>query len=108
LQVLACYLRNELYNPMQQPSETEKRIPIFVHVLYYGVLGACTILPWVVHFTLSWWSALLVWYGLVALYDKLFVPKGSICMGIQFMIPLSSLVLLLAYDAMDFAKWLLK
>jgi hypothetical protein len=76
--------------------------------LFYAILSASTILPWVSQFTLGWWSGPLVWFALVALYDRLFVPKGSMCMGIPFMIPLTSLMALVVFNVVVFIKWALK
>lgn len=91
---------------MERPEHPEP-MPAWGICLFWLVLGGCTIFPWVAHFTVGWWAGLAVWFGLVALYDRLFVPKGSVCMGIPFVAPLVSLLLLLAYDALMLLRWLL-
>ena len=70
-----------------------------------ALLAAATVLPWVVQFTVSWWAALLLWFALVALYDRFFVPKGRLCMGIPFMIPLCSGLALIGLDLLHLIKW---
>jgi len=39
-------------------------------------------------------------------YDFLFVPRGSICMGVSFMFPLASGLALLAYEILLLARWI--
>ncbi len=55
----------------------------------------------------GWWAGPLVWFARAALYDRLFVPKGSVCMGMPFLAPFASIVLLLVFDAVLFLQWLL-
>lgn len=91
---------------MNTDQDATRTIPLSVTILFFAVVGACTVAPWVAHFVVGWWSGPLVWFALVALYDKLFVPKGSICMGIPFMFPLGSFVLLLLFNLINLLGWL--
>jgi hypothetical protein len=75
-------------------------------VFYWLVLCACGVLPWVLHFTVAWWAGLLSFFPLVALYDRLFVPKGSVCMGIPFGLALGSFLGLFLLDVLLLFRWL--
>ena len=71
------------------------------------VLLACLFVPWVVQFTVGWWAAYPAFFALVALYDWLFVPKGSLCMGVPFGLVLGSFLVLVVFDVMVLVRWLL-
>ena len=75
--------------------------------VFVALVAACTIVPWVMHFNVGWWAGILSWLALVAIYDKLFVAKGSLCMGIPFMFPLCSFMLLLGINLLSLVQWLM-
>jgi hypothetical protein len=60
----------------------------------------------VFHFVVAWWAGLLSFFPLVALYDRLFVPKGSLCMGIPFGLAVGSFLGLLWLDGLLLWRWL--
>jgi hypothetical protein len=90
---------------MEQTDDTDSPPPIAI-VVFIAVIAACTIIPWIVHFLVGWWAGILAWLGLVAIYDKLFVPKGSLCMGMHFMFPLCSFMLLLGFNILNLVRWI--
>ncbi|PHS04401.1 MAG: hypothetical protein COA78_16665 [Blastopirellula sp.] len=73
------------------------------HWLY---IGLSTVLPWVLYFYVGWWAALIAIPCGLVLYDYLYVPPGSLCLGMPFMIPLSSSMALIVFEVVAFAKWL--
>ena len=89
---------------MEQTDEHEE-IPLSAIVMFVALLSACAVVPWILHFTVGWWAGILSWIGLVTLYDMLFVPKGSLCMGIPFLIPMGSFLLLLLHNLVDLTRW---
>jgi hypothetical protein len=97
---------------MEQPRETDSPDPepspisqIVVLAVFWTVLAACTVVPWVLQATVGWWAALLSIPMLFSVYDYLFVPKGSLCMGLPFGIPLSSAMCLFLVNVAIFMKW---
>jgi hypothetical protein len=75
-------------------------------LLYWFVLAACVVLPWVMHFAVGWWAAFPTFFTLVMVYDRLFVPKGSLCMGIPFGLAMGSFLALLLLDVLSLLNWL--
>jgi hypothetical protein len=80
------------------PSWTER-------LIYFGVIGAATIVPLFLHVRVSWWLALITWFGLVMLYDRLFVARTALCMGMGFTLPLVTGVLLIGMDVVAVFRW---
>jgi hypothetical protein len=81
------------------PSWTER-------LLYFGVICAATVAPLFLHFRVSWWLALITWFGLVTLYDRLFVSRSALCMGMGFTLPLVTGMLLIGMDVVALIRWL--
>ena len=81
------------------PSWTER-------LIYFGVIGAATIVPLLLHIQVSWWLALITWFGLVTLYDRLFISRTALCMGMGFTLPLVTGVLLIGMDVVAVIRWL--
>ena len=75
-------------------------------LIYFGVIGAATIVPLFLHVRVSWWLALITWFGLVTLYDRLFVSRTALCMGMGFTLPLVTGVLLIGMDVVALIRWL--
>ncbi len=73
--------------------------------LFLVVLSAATCVPWLLHFSVGWWAGILAIPVLFSIYDALFVPRGSICMGIPFVIPMGSAVALLLCDCALLFRW---
>ena len=76
--------------------------------LFLVVFSAATLVPWVLHVAVGWWAGLLAIPVLFWVYDLLFVPRGSLCMGIPFMFPLSSALALVAVNSLLFLRWLIQ
>jgi hypothetical protein len=89
---------------MQQQTESPASGPLR-SALFAVVLLACIFVPWVLHFTVAWWAGPPSWLALAYLYDRLFVPKGSLCIGMPFMLALGSFIALLVWDVVLLAKW---
>jgi hypothetical protein len=88
-------------------DERESRLSVLVLVLAYWIVPAgCVVLPWVVHFIVAWWAAFPVFFALVALYRQLFVPEGSICMGVPFGLAIGSFLGLVLLDVVLLVQWL--
>jgi len=81
--------------------------PLLATILFVILIAAATIIPWLLHSTLGWWAGIPAWLALVSIYDKLFVSKGSLCMGIPFVFPLSSFVLLIGLNLVKLTRWLI-
>ena len=77
-------------------------------VLFLIIWGGATLVPWLLHFTVGWWAGLLAIPVLFWIYDLLFVPRGSICMGIPFVVPLSSALALVVLDSLLLLRWLIQ
>lgn len=91
---------------MDLPNEPES--PSLLSIIVFVVLiASTTIVPWLLHFSLGWWAGIPAWLGLAAIYDKLFVPKDSLCMGIPFAFPLSSFILLVGLNLVELIRWLI-
>ena len=86
-------------------ANDEHREPLWVATIHWSFIAFGVIAPWLLHFTVAWWSAWLAIVVFVVLYDRLFVPEGSICMGIPFVIPLGTTMLLLFVQAIHLVKW---
>ena len=71
-------------------------------LIAFGVGG-----PWLIHFMFAWWAAILAIIAFLVVYKFLFVPRGSICMGIPFMLPFATSSLLLCVQTVDLVKWCL-
>lgn len=107
---LQCVLRASLGPRRCAMSETEQPVPresLWVSAIHWCVIGLCTLGPWILHFGVAWWAALAAIPCAFLLYDRLFVPRGSICMGIPFLIPLASALGLSAFEILLLAKWIL-
>jgi hypothetical protein len=76
-------------------------------LLYWLILLACVYLPWVAHFTVGWWAGLPVFFVMAAVYDRLCVPKGSICMGVPLGLALGSFLALGVFDVALLLRWLI-
>jgi hypothetical protein len=74
--------------------------------LHLFVLLALMTVPWWLHFSLAWWAGLVSWVVLAWVYDFLFVPKGSLCTGLPFMLALCNFLVLLILDIILLAKWI--
>jgi hypothetical protein len=92
---------------MHEEVQPTRRQIITLVSLYWLAIVACTVLPWVFHFAIGWWAGLLLWILLVAIYDWLFVPRGSICMGVLFGLPLASFLALLLLDGVLLLSWVI-
>jgi hypothetical protein len=91
---------NNLAGPERSPLSKNA-----VSVIFWKMITACTVLPWILHAFVGWWAGLLSIPLLFYAYDYLFVSKGSLCMGIWFTIPLSSALCLLFLNLLHFVKW---
>jgi hypothetical protein len=87
---------------------TSRLAEVLVSVLFFLVLLACTIVPWILHWAVGWWAGLLSIPLLFGLYDYLFVPKGSLCTGLTFGVPLGSAMALLLLDGGALFVWILR
>ena len=85
--------------------DDQHRDPLWVATLHWSLIAFGVAAPWLLHFTVAWWAALIAMAVFVVLYDRLFVPEGSICMGIPFVLPLGASVLLLVVQAVLLLKW---
>ena len=70
------------------------------------VWTAAICVPWILHTTVGWWAGLLSIPVLFYIYEILFVPRGSMCMGIPFMGPLCSALMLLVLDSLLLLRWI--
>ncbi|MCH8147743.1 MAG: hypothetical protein IH987_07075 [Planctomycetes bacterium] len=93
---------------MATTDESAAKPSLKVEVFYWFVVVCCTVIPWVLHFFVGWWVALLSIPFLFCAYDRLFVPPGALCMGIPFMIPLSSALALVTFQMAQLAKWIVE
>ncbi|WDI42770.1 hypothetical protein [Bremerella sp. P1] len=73
---------------------------------WMALVISCTA-PWVLHFAVGWWAALLAIPCSFLLYDFVFRREG-ICMGIPFMLPLASSMVLLLMEVAIFLRWILR
>lgn len=92
----------ESHNDIESMPESPPR---WIAALYWIVLAACAIVPWILHVTVGWWAGLVSIPVLFAVYDRLFVPRGSLCMGVFFVIPLSGAIVLCAMDLLLLMRW---
>jgi hypothetical protein len=88
-------------------DQPDPRIPLRESVLFMLVLALCTFGPWTLHFAVAWWAGLIAIPVVFAIYSALFVPRGSICMGIPFVVPLGSALLFIAFEVVLFAVWVM-
>ena len=79
-----------------------------VAVLHGLLILLMTLLPWILGGVFTWWIGLTIIPVLFGIYDWLFVPKGSICMGIAFIWPLASAMFYAAWCILLFAAWLIR
>ena len=68
--------------------------------LFLVVFSAATLVPWVLHFAVGWWAGLLAIPVFFWLYQLLLAPRGSICTGIPFVVPLGSALALVTVDSL--------
>lgn len=69
------------------------------------LLTSLVVVPWILQFTVAWWAGISSWIILVIVYDVLFVPEGSICMGPLFGLALLSFLVLLMFNAVELIRW---
>lgn len=87
-------------------EELSERKPAPNVWLYYLAIVLFTFIPLSVHIYVNWWSALIVWLIFLQLFIRFFVPFGLICLGILFVFPLISLIVLLLMDLALLVNWL--
>ena len=85
-------------------KEKPNKEPITLNIAYYAMLLTSAIVPWILLASFGWFAAIISWFILVGIFDYLFVPKGSICMGIPFFIPLSSFICLVLTGVIKLVK----
>ena len=78
---------------------------IGANALFLTIVAGIAFVPWLLHFTVSWWAGLISVPAMFFMYDVLFAPKGSLCMGIPFVLPLSSALVLLVFDCLLLVWW---
>ena len=86
-------------------ANDEHRDPFWIATIHWSLIAFGVVAPWLLHFAVAWWAAWLAIVVFVVLYDRLFVPEGSICMGIPFMLPLGATMMLLLVQATQLLKW---
>ena len=82
-----------------------RRDPLWVSMLHWSLVGFGVAAPWLLHFTVGWWAAILAMIAFLVVYNWLFVPDGSICMGIPFMLPFATSLALLALQWILLLRW---
>jgi hypothetical protein len=58
------------------------------------------------HFTIGWWAGLLTFFPFVAVYDRLFIPRSSLCLGMPLMLAMASFMALAVLDLFELIRWL--
>src|SRR5262245_40323045 len=76
-----------------------------VEAIFWIGVTTCAVTPWVLQIAIGWWAGLLSIPLLFILYDFLFAPRGGVCMGVPFMIPLGRSFALVAVNTAVFLKW---
>ena len=71
------------------------------------IIATSMTVPWLLHFAAGWWAGILSWIGLIAIYDRVLVGRDSLCMGIPFMLPLCSFMMLLGVNFLNLVQWLM-
>jgi len=90
---------------MATAGDHDYRDPLWVSTLHWSLIAFGVIAPWLLHFTVAWWAAILAMMAFMVVYNWLFVPGGSICMGIPFMLPFSTSLILLFLQAVLLLRW---
>lgn len=90
---------------MTESVVNQHRDPFWVSVVHWPLIAFGVVAPWALHFAVGWWAAIIAIVAFVLAYDLLFVPRGSICMGIPFMLPFGTSILLLLVQCVSLLKW---
>jgi hypothetical protein len=69
------------------------------------IVFGCTTIPWLVGWYIHWWIGFVTIGLLFCVYDRLFVAKGSLCMGIPFMVPLMGALVYFGWGILQFLVW---
>jgi len=85
--------------------EDQHREPLWVSILHWSLITLGVVAPWLLHFTVAWWAAWIAVAFFLVAYNRLFVPEGSLCMGIPFVLPLGASMLLLLVQGLQLLKW---
>ena len=70
------------------------------------IVAMLTVIPLLAHALVVWWLGLLLGFGSLMIYDKLFVAPGALCMGIPFMFPMAALHIMIIVDLARFCRWI--
>ena len=90
---------------MATADDHNYRDPLWVSTLHWSLIAFGVLAPWMLHFTVAWWAAILAMMAFMVVYNWLFVPDRSICMGIPFMLPFSTSLALLLLQAVLLLRW---
>jgi hypothetical protein len=93
---------------MSDNPTPSRPVQIAATALFVIVLVACIAVPWALQFLVAWWAAIPSWFVLAFIYERLFVPRDSLCWGMPFGFALSSFVALLLVNGVLLAKWVLR
>lgn len=90
---------------MATANEHDDRDSLWVSTLHWLLIALGVAAPWFLHFTVAWWAAFLAMLAFMVVYNWFFVPEGSICMGIPFMLPFATSLVLLLLQSVLLLRW---